>query len=99
AKFALGSLQNLGNGKKGFEFTADKDGEYEFSVQYHYADGSASPGRVDELSPMLQVVIDTTPPTVRLAAGANGVEWAAADDNLDSRYVQLQCKFPHSVQW
>ena len=92
AKLALNGLQDLGDGKKGFKFTADRDGEYEFSVQYWYASGDSSPKKVDELSSMLAVSIDTTPPVVRIAAGANGVKWEATDDNLDPRNVKLEAK-------
>ena len=98
-KLAANKLQDLGDGKKGFQFTSDKDGEYEFSVRYWYADGASSPAKVDELQKMLTVTIDTTVPVVRLVAGANGVEWAATDDNLDGRKVELQCKFPHWTEW
>ena len=98
-KLPLGKLQDLGEGKKGFAYTADRDGEYEFSVQYWYADGNSSPKRADELAPMLSVVIDTTPPAVRLSAIGNGVEWSASDDNLDPRYVTLQAKFENWTEW
>ncbi len=98
-KLPLSGLEDLGDGKKGFKFTADRDGEYEFSVQYWYADGSSSPKRADELAPMLSVVIDTTPPVVRLSPLGNGVEWSASDDNLDPRYVTLEAKFPSWTKW
>ena len=99
AKLALNGLQDLGDGKKGFKFTADRDGEYEFSVQYWYASGDSSPKKVDELSSMLAVSIDTTPPVVRIAAGANGVKWEATDDNLDPRNVKLEAKLPSWTEW
>ncbi len=99
AKLPLNGLQDLGEGKKGFKFTADRDGEYEFSVQYWYASGESSPKKVDELSPMLAVSIDSTPPVVRVAAGASGVRWEATDDNLDSRYVRLEAKLPSWTEW
>lgn len=99
AKYPLSGLQDLGEGKKGFKFTADRDGEYEFSVQYWYASGEPNPRKPDELNPMLSVVIDTTPPVVRVQAGANGVRWEAADDNLDPRYVTLQAKLPAWTEW
>lgn len=98
-KKALGSLDTLQDGKKGFSFTADRDGEYEFSVQYHYKDGSTSPRDAGEMSAMLKVVIDTTLPAVRISAVGNGVEWAATDDNLDPEGVRLQAKFPNWPEW
>jgi hypothetical protein len=98
-KLPLDRLQDLGDGKKGFLFRADRDGGYEFSVQFHYPDGSASPAKPEELRPMLDVVVDTTPPEVRIRAVGNGVEWAAADDNLDPRYAEVQAKYPHWAEW
>lgn len=98
-KLPLNSLQNLGDGKKGFQFTADKDGDYEFSVQYWYSDGTSSPQKADELRAMINVVIDTTPPTVRIVAGANGVEWTATDENLDPQKISLECKRHNSTEW
>lgn len=99
AKLAVTGLEDIGEGKKGFKFTADRDGEYEFSVQYWYDGGESSPRTADELNPMLGVVIDTTPPVVRLAAGANGVRWSADDDYLDPRSVRLEAKLPAWTEW
>lgn len=99
SKLALDGLQDLGDGKKGFKFEADRDGDYEFSVQYWYGATDSSPRKADELQPMLGVVIDTTPPDVRVVAGANGVRWQANDDNLDPRAVTLQAKYPTSTDW
>ena len=98
AKLPIGALQDLSGGKKGFEFDAPRDGDYEFTVQFVYADGSVAP-KDAELSPQMRTIIDTTPPRVQLAALGNGVEWLAADDNLDPRYVTLQCKWPTSAEW
>lgn len=97
-KLPLNDLHNLGDGKKGFKFQADRDGDYEFSVQYWYGSDS-SPRRVDELSPMLAVVIDTTPPEVKIAANGNGVQWVTRDDNLDSRTIKLEAKMPNWTEW
>ncbi|MFO0806850.1 MAG: hypothetical protein U0791_27405 [Gemmataceae bacterium] len=98
-KLPVNGLDDIGNGRKGFKYTADRDGEYEFSVMYHYAGGDTSPRRTDDLAPMLAVVIDTTPPTVRIAATGNGVKWDAQDDNLDLRNVKLEAKLPSWTQW
>ncbi|MBN9521757.1 hypothetical protein J0H58_25115 [bacterium] len=98
-KKPLAGLDVLSDGKKGFSFTADRDGEYEFSVQYHFKDGSAAPQNLDELSPMLRVTIDTTLPNVRVNVVGNGVEWSATDDNLDPDGVRLQAKYPSWPEW
>lgn len=97
-RLALNNMQALDGGKKGFLFTADRDGDFEFTVQFIYPDGSVSP-RADELSPQQRIVIDTTPPLVRVFPTQNGVEWGASDDNLDPRDVELECKWPTSREW
>jgi hypothetical protein len=94
----VNALESLDDGLKGFKFTAVRDGEHEFAVQFVYADGSVSP-RTDELSPEKRVVIDTTPPTVRIRADRNGVEWVASDDYLDPQGVTLECRRVGSNQW
>jgi hypothetical protein len=97
-KLTLDKMQQLDGGKKGFLFTADRDGDFEFTVQFVYPDGSTSP-RSDELSPQQRIVIDSTPPDVRIQPSANGVEWRATDTNLDPAGVTLQCKWPASQEW
>lgn len=97
-KLALGALHELNGNKKGFLFDAPRDGDYEFSVQFIYADGSVAPKEA-ELGPQIRAIIDTTPPRVQLAALGNGVEWAATDDNLDPQYMTLECKWPSSSEW
>ncbi|MCI0702214.1 MAG: hypothetical protein L0241_14115 [Planctomycetia bacterium] len=97
-KLPLSGLQDLGEGKKGFLFESQRDGDYEFAVQFVYSDGSVSP-KTEQLVPEKRVVIDTIPPRVRLAPIGNGVEWQLTDDNLDSREIKLQCKWPHHAQW
>ena len=97
-KLPLNNMQALDGGKKGFLFTAERDGDFEFTVQFIYPDGSVSP-KADELSPQQRIVIDTTPPLVRVYPTQNGVEWSASDDNLDPREVTLECKWPTSREW
>jgi hypothetical protein len=46
-----------------------------------------------------RVVIDTLPPTVRIEAAGNGVQWTADDDNLDPRSITLECKFASDSKW
>jgi hypothetical protein len=100
-KLPLDGLKDIGEGKKGFEFTAGQDGEYEFTVQHVFSDGSATP-KDGELAPQMRIIIDSTPPTVRLFAAGNGVEWSAQDDNLDTRdpkAVTLECRWAKGGAW
>ena len=91
-------LPKVNGGRNGFPFEADKDGEYEFAVQFIYPGGRVSP-RADEMAGERRVVIDTLPPTIRLTASGNGVEWVADDDNIDPRSVTLECKFAADTKW
>jgi hypothetical protein len=83
----------------GFRYTAKADGEEEFAVQLVYDDGTVSPP-VDKLRTEFRVVFDSRPPTVQLvASGAYGVEWSAADENLDSSSIRLQCRWAGDQKW
>lgn len=96
-KLPLGGLQDIAGGKKGFEFEAPRDGDYEFAVQFIYSDSVAP--KETELSPELRTIIDTVPPRVQLAALGNSVEWIATDDNLDPQGITLECKWPTDAKW
>ncbi|MBA4068215.1 MAG: hypothetical protein C0501_31840, partial [Isosphaera sp.] len=97
-RLKVSELDPLEGGRNGFLFTADRDGDYEFTVQFVYPDGSVSP-KADELSPQVRTVVDTTPPVVKAVAAGTGVQWRATDDNLDPRGVKLQIKWPHIQKW
>lgn len=97
-KLALNGLNELNGGKKGFLFDAPRDGDYEFTVQFVYGDGTVAP-KEGELAPQVRAVIDTVPPRVQIGAVGNGVEWMATDDNLDPSGVKLECKWPTSANW
>jgi hypothetical protein len=97
-KLPLNGLHELNGGKKGFLFDAPRDGDYEFTVQFVYADGSVAPEE-GKLAPQVRAIIDTVPPRVQVAAVGNGVEWLATDDNLEPRGVILECKWPTDVKW
>jgi hypothetical protein len=98
AKLPLDGLDTFGRGRKGFNFTAEKDGEYEFSVRFWYPRGDVSPP-VEELSPNLDVVIDTVLPLVRVVARGNGVAWEVSDANLDTRSIELQARQGNNSRW
>jgi hypothetical protein len=97
-KLSLAGLHELNGGKKGFLFEAPRDGDYEFAVQFVYSDGSVAP-KTEQLVPEVRAIIDTIPPRVQIAAVGNGVEWLATDDNLDTRGITLECKWPTSTEW
>jgi hypothetical protein len=99
-RLSLNNLDSLANDRKGFLFPVERDGDYEFTVQFIYPDGNPNPP-TDQLAPQLRTVVDTTPPVVRVAAVGNGVEWRATDDHLDTRprAIKLQCKWPTSAAW
>lgn len=98
ARYDVNRLPKVHGGRYGFPFEADRDGEYEFTVQFIYPGGRVSP-RPDEMVGERRVVIDTIPPTIRIQAAGNGVEWVADDDNLDPRSIILECKFPSDTKW
>jgi hypothetical protein len=97
-KLPLTSMQAVGDGKRGFNFISDRDGDFEFTVQFIFPDGTASP-RTEDLTPQQRIVIDTTPPLIRLTPTNNGVEWTVTDDNLEPSTIKLKCRWPGSRDW
>lgn len=97
-KLPLSNMQELNSGKRGFNFTADRDGDFEFTVQFIYSDGTTSPA-FEDLRPQQRIIIDTTPPVIRIAPIASGVEWSVTDDNLDPRKLALKCRWPGNRDW
>jgi hypothetical protein len=97
-KLSLTNMQLLDGGKRGFLFNSERDGDFEFTVQFLFSDGSSSP-RTEELTPQQRIVVDTTPPVIRITAFNNGVEWNVSDDNLNPRGITLKCKWPSDRDW
>ncbi|MGL6095017.1 MAG: hypothetical protein ACRC7O_04350 [Fimbriiglobus sp.] len=85
--------------RKGFRYASPADGEYDFALQFVYADGDTSP-RDNALGALYRVVFDTRPPVVNIAAlGTSGVEWAVQDENPDQAGVQLEVRWQGSTKW
>lgn len=99
AKLPANGLQDIGDGKKGFLFRAEADGEYDYGVQFHYPDGTTTAAPADERDVILAMVVDTTPPEVRVRVTGSTVEWSAVDDNLDPSYAVVQHRWPNGGQW
>ena len=80
--------------QRGFSYTTERDGVYDFAVQFVYADGSTEP-REANLAPEWRVTFDTRPPvlTVRQAE-ATRLEWEATDEHLGPNPVTLETRWP-----
>lgn len=78
--------------RRGFRFASPSDGEYDFALQFVYADGEATP-RDDALAAQYRIVFDTRPPAVRLTASGTSVEWAVDDENLGPDAVTLEVRW------
>ena len=84
---------------KGFRYASPADGEYDFALQFVYADGDLQP-RDTELTTQYRIVFDTRPPLVRIAPlGNSGVEWSVEDENLKSDAVSLEVRWQGTQAW
>jgi hypothetical protein len=83
-------------GDHGFNFQANHDGWYYFTVQTRDQDNRLYPASVAGAAPGLKVYVDTTPPDVVLRPMAGGrpnevgVEWDIRDDMLDVGSLRLE---------
>jgi hypothetical protein len=92
---------------KQFRFNAPQDGLYWFAVQTVDKQGSLQPRAESDLKPNLKVIVDSTPPAVRVQPlpprnGEVGVSWSVKDDNLDSALpdsVRVEYRLPGGTQW
>lgn len=86
-------------GRKGFRYSSPADGEYDFALQFVYADGDTQP-REESLSAQYRIVFDTRPPLVRVApTGTTGIEWAVEDENVGPDGVQLEVRWQGAAKW
>jgi hypothetical protein len=85
--------------RRGFRYESPADGEYDFALQFVYADGEANP-RDDAMVAQYRVIFDTRPPLVRAAtAGPTTIEWDAQDDNLKPDGLEVQVRWLGQKQW
>ena len=97
-RVALNKMSKYDSGSRGLDFTSPQDGDYEFAVQWINADGTANPP-FEDLRPQQRIIIDTTPPTIKITPFNNGVDWVVKDDNLDPRKIVLKCRWPGTRDW
>jgi hypothetical protein len=90
--------------QRGFNFRAERDGLYWFTVRTVDFQGRANPTTVQGTRPQLEVVVDTQVPIVTLRPGAPrdgtyAVEWDIREDNLDLSSFLLEYRLPGSTEW
>jgi hypothetical protein len=90
--------------RRGFDFRAERDGLYWFTVRTIDLQGRPYPATVDGAQPLLKVAVDTQPPSIMLRAlpaqdGVGGVEWDIRDDNLDLSTFRLEVRLPGGNDW
>src|SRR6185295_493358 len=89
---------------RGFEFRAERDGQYWFTVRTIEQDGKANPPALDRVRPQLKVFVDTQPQVVFVRAsqpreGQIAVDWEIRDDTLDLRTLRLDYRAPGANLW
>jgi hypothetical protein len=90
-----------------FLYTAPQDGLYWFAIQVVGKNGALFPRTADDLKPGLKVIVDATPPAVRVQAlpprnGEVGVSWSVKDENLDLALpdsVRVEYRLPGGGGW
>ncbi|OWK43904.1 hypothetical protein [Fimbriiglobus ruber] len=83
----------------GFRYVSPADGEYDFALQFVYADNDVNP-RDAELTAQYRIIFDTRPPTVRVAAaGGTTIEWDVQDENLAADAVQVEVRWQGQQRW
>jgi hypothetical protein len=86
-----------------FQFHANRDGWFFFSVRTVDTAGRAYPERPEQLQPSMKVCVDTVAPTVSLKPTPRdngvGVEWQVSDDNLDISTLRLDYRLAGGTDW
>src|SRR5207237_8087990 len=82
--------------QRGFEFRADRDGLYWFTVRTTDADGRAYPPSLQGARPGLKVYVDTAPQQLFVRplparVGLLGVEWEVGAAALELRTMRIDC--------
>ena len=96
-------VQTAAPNQRGFQFLAERDGTYWFTVRTVDIDNRAHPPTIDGATPGLVVAVDTQPPAVRLTPltpqDGWGVEWDIRDENLDLRSFRMEWRAPGGSIW
>jgi hypothetical protein len=100
---------SVGPEQRGFNFRAEHDGLYWFTVQTVDLAGRLDPAVVQGIQPQqgvppIKVQVDTHPPVITLRSrpareGMVAVEWEIREDNLDPLSLTLEYRLPNSAEW
>lgn len=87
-----------------FPFRAPRDGEYWFAVQTMDLKGKFYPNGDTPAEPTLRVIVDSTPPTIKLEAqgrrgSLTGVRWEVQDDHLLLNTLTLEYQAEGARDW
>lgn len=96
-------VQRAQANQRGFDFQAERQGLYGFTVRTIDIDGRANPPSMDGQFPQLLVYVDTQAPVVKLnpitLQGSFGVDWDIQDENLDLSTFRLEWRPPGAAAW
>jgi hypothetical protein len=90
--------------QRNFNFRADHDGLYWFTVRTVDLAGRANPASLQGARPQLEVYVDTQVPIITLRPapareGTYAVEWDIREDNLDRASFVLDYRVPGGGDW
>jgi len=90
--------------QRNFNFRADHDGLYWFTVRTVDVAGRANPATLQGARPQLEVYVDTQAPVVALRPapareGTYAVEWDIRENNLDRASFALEYRIPGGGDW
>jgi hypothetical protein len=97
-------VSNTGQEQRGFDYRADRDGLYWFTVRTIDMQGRAAPLTLQNTAPQLKVYVDTRKPIITLRArsanaGQVAVEWDIREENLDPANFYLDYRVQGARDW
>lgn len=83
-----------------FVFAPKEDGLYWLKLRMNFKDGRRDPADFTRAVPDHKLLIDTTPPKMRVnPSGPAGVEWVVEDENLDPDGVAVEVRWQGDKIW
>jgi hypothetical protein len=87
-----------------FNFQAQRDGWYDFTVRTEDTTGRFYPPTLEKAQPGLRVCVDTVNPVVTVQPlqpreGGVGIKWDIRDDNLDVNSLRVEYRIQGGSEW